>query len=385
MYNLGIIFGIVFLTPVFGIAGVAYGVILGAGLYLLVQIPPAVNFGFRYRFIFKPFDPLLVKSFLLILPRFFAVAATQTELTFALFIASTLPVGSVTIFNFSSNIYLLPVGIIGLSFALAAFPTFSKLYAESNLAELADKFSLTFRQVAFVVIPLSFLMWALRDPIIGFIYLHGNFSVQAAALMSATLAILLLGIFFYSEIHVMYRMFFALKDTLTPTVVTIASVVACVLLTFYFVGFGAASWLKFSFTGLVAQSPWREILINLLGLPFGQDTRILGLALAFSLSIILQFLLASFLLAKKNRRIINTKEIGLAAAKSFLAGLAMAAVINISREVFPGLDSPFWNLALYGIIGAAVYVLLAFALGCPEIKTFREIWSNIAKRYLPQK
>jgi putative peptidoglycan lipid II flippase len=338
-------------------------------LYLLVQLPPAVNSGFKYRFIFKPFDPLLVQSFLLILPRFFAVAATQAELTFAVFIASSLPVGSVTIFNFSSNIYLLPVSVIGLSFALASFPTFSKLYAQSNLAELSDKFSLTFRQVAFVVIPASFLMWTLRDSIIGFIYLHGNFSATAAALMSATLAILCFGIFFYSEIHVMYRMFFALKDTVTPTLITIVSVIACVLMTFFFIG-------------LVATAPFQGLLKNLLNLNQIQDVRILGLALAFSLSIFLQFLLASFFLAQRNHRLIKAGEIGSSGAKSFLAGLVMAMVIYILREkIFTGFTSPFWNLAVYGIIGASVYVLLAFALRCQEIKTFKDIGANFLNRY----
>lgn len=385
LYNLGIIAGIVIFTPFFGIAGVAYGVILGAALYLLVLLPPVANCGFKYRFIFKPFDPLLVKSFLLILPRFFAVAATQAELTFALFIASTLPVGSVTIFNFSSNIYLLPVSVVGLSFALASFPAFSKLYAESNLIELADKFSLTFRQVAFVVIPLSFLMWVLRDPIIGFIYLHGNFSATAALLMSATLAILCFGIFFYSEIHVMYRMFFALKDTLTPTLVTIASVFACVLLTFLFIGFTTKLLWAVFFTGLVAQAPLQGILKNLLNLNQVQDIRILGLALAFSISLILQFLLASFFLAKRNQHLIRAKEIGFSGAKSFLAGLVMALVIYILKDkIFTGLTSPFWNLAVYGIIGASLYVLLAYALGCQEIKTFKNIGANFMSRYQPK-
>ena len=274
-----------------------------------------------------------------------------------------------TILNFSNNIYLLPVTVIGVSFALAAFPTFSKLYAESDFTELGKKFSSTFRQVAFIVIPVSFLIWLLRDSIIGLIYFHGQFTAAAALLMSASLAILSAAIFFYSEIQVLYRMFFALKDTITPTVITILHVAVSI-------------FLSFTFVDLAGKEPLHGWLRDVFNLNQVQDFRILGISLAFSLVLIFQFFLAGFLLARKGDRLILVGEIGFSTIKSFLAALVMAIVIIAARDkIFNGIASPFWDLAVYGVAGAVIYFLAAYALRCREIGNIKEIGLNFLKRF----
>ena len=366
LYNLGIIAGIVFLTPVFGIAGVAYGVVLGAFFYCLVQLPAAVNAGFKYRFVFRPLDPIFTKAFFLMLPRVFSVAAIQLEYVVNLFIASGLAAGSVTIFNFTNNIYILPVSAIGVSFAMAAFPVFSKLFAESNFSELGRKFSSTFRQVAFIVIPSSFLMWLLRDSIIGFIYLHGRFSSEAALLMSASVAIMCVVILFYSEIQVIYRMFFSLKDTITPTVITAVSVIATVFLSFLFVD-------------LAGQNPLEGILKDLFGFNQLQDIRIIGLSLAFALAIFFQFLLAFFFLMRRDNRLVPAKEIALSTVKSILAGIVMAvAVYSAHAKIF--FSQPFFDLAVYGVFGAVIYLAIATILRCREMEVLKETVYSFLKR-----
>ena len=359
LYNLGIIAGIVFLTPVFGIAGVAYGVAIGAAFYCLVQFAAAVNAGFKYRFVFHPSDPALAKAFFLMLPRVFSTAAVQFEYIVLLFIASGLAAGSVTIFNFSNNIFVLPVTMVGVSFAMAAFPAFSKLFAESKFAELGQKFSSVFRQTAFIVIPFAFIMWLLRDSIIAFIYLHGRFSSEAALLMSASLAVVFAVILFYAEIQVIYRMFFALKDTVTPTVITAVSVAATILFSFLFVG-------------LAGKEPLERILRSVLGLGQIKDIRIVGLALALNLSMSIQFGLSMFFLIKKNSRLVPGKEIFWSACKSSLAGLVMVVAVYCARANILHFGQPFWDLVVYGIFGAAVYLGAAAMLRCREMRPLKD-------------
>ncbi|MCX6758540.1 MAG: polysaccharide biosynthesis C-terminal domain-containing protein, partial [Candidatus Nealsonbacteria bacterium] len=292
LYNLGIIAGIVFLTPVFGIAGVAYGVVLGAFFYCLVQLPAAVNAGFKYHFVFHPFDPIFTRAFFLMLPRVFSVAAIQLEYVVNLFIASGLAAGSVTIFNFTNNIYILPVSAIGVSFAMAAFPVFSKLFAESNFAELGRKFSSTFRQVAFIVIPsLSFL-----------------------------------------------------------------------------------------FVDLAGRYPLEGILKDLFGFNQLQDIRIIGLSLAFALAIFLQFLMALFFLMRKDDRLVPAKEIVSSTVKSILAGIVMAvAVYSAHAKIF--FSQPFWDLAVYGVFGAVIYLAIATILRCREMEVLKETVCSFLKRF----
>lgn len=368
-YNIGIIAGILFLAPFFGILGVAYGVIIGVCLHFLVQLPAAVNSGFSYKFILKFRDPLLKKAVWLMLPRAFSVAASQLNLTVALFIASGLAVGSITIFNFASNVYSLPVSIIGVSFALAAFPVFSKLYAEKNFGQLAKKFSLAFRQLGFVVIPVAILMWLLREPIIALIYRHGQFTFQAAALTSAGLALLSIGIYFISEVQLIYRMFFALKDTITPALITFAAVA---------IGIGSS----FLFVDCLGQE---NFLSNSLKSTFNleqvQDIRILGLAIAFTLAIIAQFVMASVFLRQKNGNLILIKEISLSLAKISAAGFIMALAVLFMKASFAAAINPLAEIIFYSFIGTGVYLLVLYLLKSEDIESCKTIPAKIFGRF----
>jgi len=104
LYNLGIIFGIIFLSPRFGILGVGMGVILGAFLHLVIQIPSAFTCGFRYYFRINFKHPALVSIIRLMIPRSFAVGAQQINLVVITAIASTLGEGSIAVFNFANNL-----------------------------------------------------------------------------------------------------------------------------------------------------------------------------------------------------------------------------------------------------------------------------------------
>src|SRR3989339_209809 len=97
-YNLGIIFGILVLSPIFGIYGPAIGVVIGALLHLLVQLPLIKQIGFYYRPNFDYRHPAVKRIGRLMLPRTLALAITQIELTVAVFIATSLASGSLAIF-----------------------------------------------------------------------------------------------------------------------------------------------------------------------------------------------------------------------------------------------------------------------------------------------
>ncbi|MCP6718972.1 MAG: murein biosynthesis integral membrane protein MurJ, partial [Patescibacteria group bacterium] len=165
-YNLGIIFGILFLAPQFGILGVALGVILGAFLHFAIQIPSAINTGFSYRPIFNIKDYRIKSIFLLMIPRMFGISAQQINSFVITAIASTLSIGSISIFNFANDIQYFPIGIVGVSFAIAAFPVLSKAWAENERNKFFREFSLVFRRVLYLIIPISVLIFILRSEIV---------------------------------------------------------------------------------------------------------------------------------------------------------------------------------------------------------------------------
>jgi len=290
LYNLGIIFGILFLTPHFGIFGVGLGVVFGAFLHMAIQIPTARNCGLSYKFLLDFKYPAIKRIFKLMVPRVFGVAAQQINLIIITAIASTISAGSIVIFSISNNFQGLPVGVIGASFAVAIFPTLSRFFAENRKKEFLENFSSIFRQILVFVIPISILTFLLRDQIVGIIYLTGKFGLDDAKLASACLGIFAFSIFAQSLIPLLTRAFFSLQDTKTPTLITLAVVLINIILSFSFV------WL------LRTPNIFSNFLTEFFSLLRNENTPLLGLPLAFSISAIFQFVLLIFFIKKKLTR-----------------------------------------------------------------------------------
>jgi len=265
LYNLGIIFGILFLVPIFGLSGLAYGVILGAVLHWLFQIPAALNSGFKYFPILRFKDSGIGKVFKLMIPRIIGAAAYHLNLIVITAIASTLTAGSIAVFNFANNLQYIPVGLVGTSFALAVFPVLSRNWANGEKKEFAKNFSLTFRRILFLTIPFSILMFVFRNEIVQLILKTGQFGIPDVKLTAEALGFFTPGIFALSAIPFLARVFYSFQDTKTPVIIGVSSMIINIILAF--------------------------ILSNRLGL--------LGLPLAVSLAAIFQFSLLLIFLQKK--------------------------------------------------------------------------------------
>ena len=357
LYNLGIIAGILLFSSTLGVTSAAVGVIIGALLYLFIQIPPALRCGFC----FKPFvnfrEVSLKRVFGLMVPRTLGVASDQINQSVATLMASRLATGAITAYNLSGAIETLPVGIIGVSYAMAAFPAFAKAAAVSDTAKLARKFSAVYRQIGFVVIPISFIIFAFRSQIINILYAHGQFTESSALITSAALGVFCLGMYFDAAMPLLFRLFFAYHDTWSPTVSTTVSVVANVAL-------------NFAFIGLLRQDQAGGSLVrSWLGVPTSQDVAVLGLVAAYVVANMLQFAILATLLFNKRRQVIAVKEIVLSYLKIVIASVAMFVVLNlIYANIHP--SSKLMTLAAIGVVsllGLAVYVAAAAAMGASEL------------------
>lgn len=365
LYNAGIIAGIIFLAPSMGITGVAAGVIAGALFYLLIQIIPALECGFRYRPVFNLKEKSLARAFSLMLPRTAGIAANQINLIAPTIIGSTLAAGSITVFSLANNIYAIPVGIIGISYATAAFASFSKSFSEGDRVGLAKKFSAAYRQIGYLVIPATILLFILRQPVVDILYYHGQFTYDAALLVSASLAFFCFGIYFAALTPVLFRLFFSLRDTATPTITTVVSVAANVALNYLFVA---------AFAGGLPADFARQAF----GLPGAGNIGVLGLSLAYSAANALQFALLVFFIYKKDSRLVMTREIAVSLLKSAVAGIFMAVAVYLVIGALPwsGIFQELFALALASATGGAVYLAISSLLGSPEIIIVKEILSK---------
>jgi putative peptidoglycan lipid II flippase len=361
LYNLGIIFGILYFTPIFGLYGLAYGVILGAFLHWLIQVPAAKNCGYSFKSSFNFKYPGLLKIFKLMIPRTIGAVAYHLNLVFITAIASTLVVGSIAIFNFSNNLQSFPIGLIGIPFAIASFPVLSRALAEGQREKFLENFSSTFRQILFLIIPISLLIFLLRAQIVRIILGTGKFSWLETRLTAASLGIFCLSIFAFSLIHLLVRAFYSFQDTKTPLKIGIFSMALNVILCFLFV------WLL-SFPNF-----FQEFMINILKLREIKNIQVLGLSLALSISGIFQFSLLFYFLRKKIGQL-PTKEIWQSFKIIILASILMAVFTYFSLQILARFvnTQTFWGIFTQaisaGLVGVFVYILVTLLLKSPEIK-----------------
>ncbi len=360
LYNLGIIIGILFFVPAFGLKGLAFGVILGAILHWIIQIPATKFSGYRYSFIFNFRHLGLVKIFKLVIPRTIGSAAYHINLIVVTAIASTLTVGSIAVLNFSNNLQYLPVGLIGLSFALASFPVLSKAWVDKAKEKFLESFSLVFRQVLFLMIPTSILMFLLRAQFVRLILGTGQFGWLETRLTAASLGLFCFGIFAISLIPLLARTFYSLHDTKTPVFIGLASVSLNIALSFLFVNLLEKMGVFYHFTS--------EIL-KLEGI---KNISVIGLPLALSISGIFQFFLLVIFLKRKMGDI-RLKKIWQSFWKILLSSILLGVFTYFSLRLASGFvnmntfSGVFIQTIFGGIIGVLIYIFSSFFFGSPEM------------------
>ena len=229
-YNLGIIIGIVFLSKYFGIMGAAYGVILGALLHALVQLPLIWGMGFRFRFPLKFFNPGVKEILKLMSVRTFGLAAEQINETVGVALASLASIGSVTYLTFAQHLQVVPIGLFGATLAQAALPVLSSERSRGKMEEFKITILTTLHQILFLTLPATAILIVIRIPVVRLVFGASQFNWQATVLTGATLAYLSIGLAAQAISLLLVRGFYALKDTKTPVRVSIICVVANVVL-----------------------------------------------------------------------------------------------------------------------------------------------------------
>ena len=364
LYNLGIIFGILFLLPIFGLPGLAYGVILGAFFHWIIQIPAAKNSGYKYKPIFNFKFPGLIKIFKLMVPRTIGAAAYHLNLIVITAIASTLTVGSIAIFNFSNNLQYIPIGLIGASFAIAAFPVLSQNFVAGFREKFLENFSSTFRQILFLIVPISILVFLLRVQLVRIILGTGQFGWQDTRLTAACLGLFCFGIFAFTFIPFLARVFYSFQNTKTPVTIGLISMVLNIALCFLFVFL-----LKFP-------NFFQESIISILKLQGIKNIAVVGLPLALSISGIFQFSLLLIFLKKRISEI-NFKEILFSFNKILLAAILMTFSVYFTLHIMANLVNmdTFFGIFLQASaavsIGIFVYIFIAYFLRCSELRIIK--------------
>jgi len=225
LYNLGSIIGIYFFSSSLGIYSAALGVVFGAFLHVIVQIPLVKHLGFSPKLVFKPRHPGVITMLRLMPPRALALGLDQIERWVAVNLTSLLAAGSLSIFSFARQLYALPVSLFGVSLSQASFPTLSDEAAQSDLTKFKETLGKSLSQIFFFALPASVLVLVLRIPLVRLAFGARSFPWDATLLTARALALLSLSIAPLAVTQVLTRAFHALKDTRRPLYVGAFSMV----------------------------------------------------------------------------------------------------------------------------------------------------------------
>lgn len=234
-YNLGIILGIKLLSPIFGVSSAAIGVVLGAFIFVLIQLPLVGRIGFK----FKPSFSLKTKGVFEVLklmgPRTLSLGIFQLGTLLIVTLISFLPTPgrSYVIFDYAQTLAFAPVVLFGQAIAQAAFPILSR--EREKLEDFKATFITSFYQMLYLVLPISAIFIVLRIPVVRLIYGAAQFDWQATVLTGKTLAFFSISIFAQALIYLISRGFYALHDTKTPLIIGTLSTIFMITLGAFFI------------------------------------------------------------------------------------------------------------------------------------------------------
>lgn len=347
VYNLGVILAILFLTPFWGIWTPVFGVILGAVLHLLIQIPLALKLGFSYIPTLNRKITGVREVFRLMLPRTLALAVYQIEETVAVFLATSLSPGSLTMFYLAQRLMNFPVRLFGTPIGQAALPTLSSQKAKGNLADFQKTLLASLNQILYLALPAMAIILILRVPLVRLAYGTKSFPWQATILTAKTVGIFSLAIFSQAMIQLLVRSFYALHNTKTPFFVGGFSVILNVSLAIF--------------------------------LTFKLGWGILGLAAATSISSLAHAFLLFGFLAKEIPDLVK-KDIIYNWLKMAIATFFTAVFLWLPMRLLDKLildTSLTINLLILTIVaslvGFFVYLLFSLILKIPEVFVFTKL------------
>lgn len=352
IYNVGIIAGILFLTPSMGVWAPVVGVGIGAVLFMAIQVPPLLKLGYRHSADFDIHHKGVREVGKLMLPRALGLGVAQIDTTVDLVLSTLLGARMVTVFYFAQHLQQLPIGLFGATIAQAAFPLLSIASAKNDHEHFRKTLISAVNQVTFFVMPISALFIVLRIPIVRLVFGASKFDWEATVLTGMTLSMFSLSLSAQAASQILTRGFYALYDSMAPVVIGIGTILLNTVLSIAFISyFHLPVW------------------------SLGLSTTISSILNAMALLVLL-----------KRKLNLSIGEFFVAPSKMLLASVVMGIALFIPLKLFDQLifdtTRTFGLLLLTGIsgtVGLLWYVFLVWVFGVGEAKSFMEMLLKVRK------
>jgi putative peptidoglycan lipid II flippase len=349
----------------------AYGVLVGGIVQIVIQLPMLHKAGLRIAFSKKIVTKSTKVVFLLFIPAFIGAAVNQLITFMNTMLASSLPSGSISWLHYADRISQLPTGIFAVALSSVLFPSFSIDIANKNFDNFTRSFGNGLRYLSFVMIPASFGIFFMAEPLIKFFFESGRFLPNDTHQAALALKAMAIGLWTSSCLSLTVRAFHSFKDMLTPCFISLATL---------FFGFYASLALM----GPIQQAEHSKVLValknqqNLIYAIFPSSPNLghIGLASSWSIMSSLSFVVLLYFLNKKHS--INLKIFLSSSIKASLASIAMVIAIE-SVNIF---DSFLLiNLLIKVFVAGIIYLLAGLALKSSEAWETLRLAQKALKRF----
>lgn len=336
-WNLVILIAIFFGSDRFGIDALAWGVLIGTVVQLVIQLPWLAGKGGSLGFSLALKNPHVKHVGALMLPVSISLGLINLNGVVDVQFASFLGQGGVAAMNYAFRIYQMPEALFAIAVGTVLFPTLSKLAARADRDAFRMTLTTGLRAIFFLLIPISLFLLAMSEPIVRLAYEHGRFTGEDTELVSHALFFFAFGSVFSGGSALLTRGFFSLSRPWIPTLLALINL------------------------GLNAFLNW--LLIK----PFGLG----GIPLSTSAVSAATFLALLYFMRKELGRMdgkaILRSGIFVSVAATAAAGAAYLSWLFLDSWFGRSLVSQLAALGISAMEAAAVFLLIAWLSGMPEI------------------
>ena len=224
LYNAAIIVGAL-LIPRYGLPALVTGVISGAAIHFLIQLPNLYRLGWRFKFTLGFGHDKVHQVIRVMIPRSVALTGNQMLLLAFYHLGSHLAQGSIAIYRLTDDLQTAPVLLLANTLAMAVLPDFARHIARDDQAQFEELIGKTIRLIVFIFAPITIFLLIFSRPIIN-LYISVGHSIGGVETEWAvqTFRWFILSLPFQGSILVLARSYFARSETIRPTIFSLIAI-----------------------------------------------------------------------------------------------------------------------------------------------------------------
>ncbi|HVO26642.1 MAG TPA: murein biosynthesis integral membrane protein MurJ [Candidatus Margulisiibacteriota bacterium] len=363
--NLAMIGAAIFVCPHLAVPvrGLAYGVVAGGVMQLVLHVVPLWRRGIRITPFWAPGHEAVGRALRLMAPMVFGAAVYQINIMVDTVLASVLPSGSVSYLWYADRVFEFPLGIFAVALGTAALPSFAAQAARGAYDELRHSLSFSIRMTNFIALPAAVGIMTLATPITSVLFQRGAFGYDQAVLTAQALSAFAVGLWSVSMVRLIVPAFYAMEDTRTPVITAAGAFVAnCCF-----------SLLLMGPVGTTGESRVADAIALVTQTISVFNLRHAGLALSTSLAATVNLILLGVFL-RRRLGALGARELLPSLGRSLLASLAMIPAVRYVAALTDW--SAHGHLVAHATVllmavsaGIGVFVIVAALLGGSEVQS----------------